>query len=201
MKMKLLLTATTIAFGFATGGPAFANGNGQGIVGSPHDFNLESWNTRQEICRVCHVPHDHDRATQRYTNGLLWNHEVTQASYTIYDNAWSSSIDGATRQPDGTAKLCLGCHDGTVAIDSFDSIPDGGGTIFIGDYNPGYQIPGAGVGNDLHGTHPLSITYDSTADPGLSMYLVPYFSSPASDAAAAIASSRATRLSTRDGRR
>lgn len=166
MKTKLLLTlAATAALGLASSGSVVANGLGLGIAGSPHDFNLETWNTRAEICRVCHVPHDHNRATQRYTNGLLWNHEVTAQSFTVYDNAWSSSIDGATGQPDGTAKLCLGCHDGTIGIDTFDNVT--GNTVFIGDYNPGYQVPGAITGTDLHGTHPLSITYDSTLDTNL----------------------------------
>lgn len=165
MKKKILLSITGAALGLVTSGAVLANGLGAGIVGSPHDFNLEVWNTRAEICRVCHVPHDHNLASARYTNGLLWNHEVTAATFTVYDNAFSSSIDGATGQPDGTAKLCLGCHDGTVGIDTFDNVT--GGTTFIGDYNPGFQTPGALATLNLHGTHPLSITYDNIADPYL----------------------------------
>ena len=166
MKNRILLSLTAVAVGLSMQGSAVANGAGAGITGSPHDLSAEVWNTRAEICRVCHVPHDHDRATQRYTNGLLWNHAVTAATFTVYDNAWSSSIDGATGQPDGTAKLCLGCHDGTVGVDTFDNVA--GGAFFIGpDYNPGFQVPGASTGLDLHGTHPLSISYDSTADQGL----------------------------------
>lgn len=166
MKTKLLATIAVAAVGLVAQGAALAVGAGTGIVGSPHDFNLEVWNTRAEICRVCHVPHDHNLASQRYSNGLLWNHEVTAQTFTVYDNTWSSSIDGITGQPDGSAKLCLGCHDGSVAVDTFDNVT--GGTTFIGAYNPAYQVPGAiAAGTDLHGTHPLSIVYDSTADPYL----------------------------------
>lgn len=165
MNMKNKILVATAAIGLLTSGSVLANGFGAGIAGSPHDFNLETWNTRAEICRVCHVPHDHNRAEQRYTNGLLWNHEVTSASFTVYDNAWSSSIDGTTGQPDGTAKLCLGCHDGTVGVDTFDNVT--GGTAFIGDYDPAFQIPGALATLSLHGTHPLSIVYDNIADPYL----------------------------------
>jgi len=39
--------------------PVFAFGSGQGVKNSPHDFATDPWNSRIEICRVCHVPHDH----------------------------------------------------------------------------------------------------------------------------------------------
>jgi predicted CXXCH cytochrome family protein len=59
----------------------------------------------------------------------------------------------------GVSKLCLSCHDGTVAIDSF------GGTT--GTNN----ITGASkLGTDLTNDHPIGITYDAalvTGDGGL----------------------------------
>ena len=141
--------------------PALAQ---NGIVGSEHDFSTKSWNFRKEICRVCHVPHDHDRAFKRGLNGLLWNHEVSSATYTMYS---SPTLDGAQdAQPTGISKLCLGCHDGTVAIDAFDK--NATGTTFIGGSE---RIPGAnywsGSVGDLRATHPISITYDETKDKGL----------------------------------
>jgi len=150
------------------------------ITGSAHDFTdgykgkgdgsaagtavSEAWNGRNEICRVCHVPHDHGRASQRYLNGLLWNHGVSSATYTMYNNAWSSTITGAqSAQPDGTAKLCLSCHDGSVAIDTFDKYA-GGAVLFDGSatgYDAGFKMtPFADGGNlDLRGTHPISIQF------------------------------------------
>ncbi len=150
--------------------PAGAAGLGLGISqpGSPHNFALETWNPRKEVCRVCHVPHDHGRASQRYLNGLLWNHAVSSATYTMYDSSWSPTLDGVqSAQPDGVAKLCLGCHDGTVGIDTFDKYA--GGTWSMDDENPNFVIPGfADGGNrDLRGTHPVSITYDTVAEPNL----------------------------------
>lgn len=166
-------------------GIAHADGSGAGIVGSPHDFSTDTWNFRQEICRVCHVPHDHDRNYELFSNGLLWNHQLSAATYQMYaeegatNPAFASFIDGAfDNEPTGVAKLCLGCHDGTVGIDQFDrnsgasGSSSGNATVLIGDINAGFQIPGAGVpdiGTDtnLTGTHPLSIVYDEIADPGL----------------------------------
>jgi len=171
--------------GLLISGAVGADGNGAGIVGSPHDFSSETWNFRQEICRVCHVPHDHDRNYELFANGLLWNHQLSAETYQMYaeegatNPTFASFIDGAfDNEPTGVAKLCLGCHDGTVGIDQFDrnsgatGSDSGIATVVIGDINPGFQIPGAGVpriGADMNltGTHPLSIVYDEIADSGL----------------------------------
>jgi len=178
--MKRLIGVMTIVLGFGVTGLAHA-----AITGSSHDFTdglkgksgntgagtavSETWNARNEICRVCHVPHDHAQATQRYTNGLLWNHGVSTATYTMYDSTWSPTITGIQdAQPTGPSKLCLGCHDGTVAIDTFDKYA--GGTIFFDGtatgYSTGYKVPGFTVGGnlDMRGTHPLSIAFPA-ADP------------------------------------
>ena len=187
--MKKLVVSCIGVICLALSGLVLADGSGEGIIGSPHDFTddysdevggavLElgssgGWNKRNEICRVCHVPHDHQLSTQRYTNGLLWNHEVSSATYSMYDSAWSSTLDGAqSAQPDGVAKLCLGCHDGTIAIDTFDKYAgttgNEMGTIYSGGLDH-FVIPGFddGANLDLRGTHPLSITYDPAADPKL----------------------------------
>lgn len=168
LRLATLSLAAAGMFALAGTGTALANGAGLGLsnAASPHNFATEAWNHRAEICRVCHVPHDHDRAAQFFTNGLLWNHEVSAQTFTMYSSA---SIDGAqSAQPDGTAKLCLGCHDGTVAIDEFDNkaIANGGagGTVFMGAVDSGFVIPGASVTPSLQGTHPISIVYDNVAD-------------------------------------
>lgn len=174
MTLKPLLL--TVGFAVAFGAPAFSQGLGTGIAttGSPHNFTDDvganelpgsgGWNGREEICRVCHVPHDHDRATRYGDNGLLWNHEVSSTTYTMYS---SDTLDGSTAsQPTGYSKMCLGCHDGTVGIDTFDKYA--GGTIFIQDYNAGFRVPGGtNFAGDLSATHPISIVYDEVADPGL----------------------------------
>lgn len=166
-------------------GVSIADGSGNGIVGSPHDFSGQGWNFREEICRVCHVPHDHNRNWELFANGLLWNHQLSAASYQMYaeegamNDNFASFIDGAwDNEPTGGAKLCLGCHDGTVGLDQFDrnsgaaGSSSGDATLFIGDFNSDFQWPGPDVpliNGDLNltGTHPISIVYDEAADSGL----------------------------------
>jgi len=124
---------------------------GAQIATSEHDFSGQGWGTN-EICQPCHTPHNASTALPV----VLWNHEVTAATYTLYD---SPTMNATTGQPEGVSKACLSCHDGTVALDSFGGST---GTRFIGG--------GANFGTDLSNDHPVSFTYDNalaTVDGGL----------------------------------
>lgn len=130
------------------------SGFGQTIVGSAHDFSDDSWNTTGQICLVCHTPHNADVSV---TNAPLWNHETTVATFTTYNSA---TMQATTGQPDASSKLCLSCHDGTVAVDNFGG--ETGGTHIL----TGRTL----IGTDLSDDHPLSFVYDaalSSADGGL----------------------------------
>ncbi len=129
-------------------------GFGQSIVGSAHDFSGETWNPTGEICIVCHTPHHADVSV---TDAPLWNHEVTTATFTLYS---SSTLDATMNQPNASSKLCLSCHDGTVAVDNFNGSTGGS------EYVTGNDL----IGTDLSGHHPVSFTYDAnlaTTDGGL----------------------------------
>lgn len=179
----LFLLAGIVGMAALGAGLAFADGAGTGIVGSPHDFTNESsensdanpnaWNNkRKEICRVCHVPHDHGEV--RYGNlGILWNHEVTtKASWQMYgsDPTMISFIDGTIEaEPTGTSKLCLGCHDGVTAVNQYDgALPtdagygNGGGARTMEDINLGFVIGNTAA--SLTNNHPISITYANATD-------------------------------------
>jgi predicted CXXCH cytochrome family protein len=123
-----------------------------GVDGSAHDFETATWNsTKQDICGPCHTPHNGD-ITQ---SAPLWNHTLSAATYTLYNDDSSSDSFDATDigQPDGTSKLCLGCHDGSIALDAF-----GGATPSPGTFMPaGKQVGGSGLLTD---EHPISFTYD-----------------------------------------
>ncbi|MBN2433014.1 MAG: cytochrome C [Acidobacteria bacterium] len=135
--MRILILAGVICIGVTTAPAA--------ITGSAHDFSARGWNSSHEICIVCHTPHHADTSV---ADSPLWNHEVTTALYTIYS---SPTMQATTGQPDGVSKLCLSCHDGTVALDSFGGTS---GTVHIGGR---YDL-----GTDLSGDHPISFTYDTS---------------------------------------
>jgi len=124
-----------------------------GISGSKHDLSGTGWSQGQ-LCTVCHTPHNADTTV---TGAPLWSHQTTAASYTLYS---SPTMNATPTQPEHYAsKLCLSCHDGTVAVDSFGGHQ--GTTVIDGN---------AKIGTDLRGTHPIGIVYDTalaTADGGL----------------------------------
>ena len=117
------------------------------IVGTAHDFSGEGWSGGQ-ICITCHTPHHADTTV---AEAPLWNHELTTASYTLYS---SDTLDAVLDQPTGVSKLCLSCHDGTVALENFGGTT-GGGTFVTGD-----ELIGGG--GDLSDHHPISFVYDDT---------------------------------------
>lgn len=121
------------------------------ITGSAHDFSGSAWAGGQ-ICVACHAPHN----TAVLAEAPLWNHALSTATYTLYT---TSTMNATAGQPGGVSKLCLSCHDGTVAINSF------GGTTGT------TMMSGASMlGTNLTNDHPIGITYDAalvTADGAL----------------------------------
>ncbi len=145
--MKLIFSLMVI---LSLAGLSFA----QNISGSAHDFSGETWNPGGEICVVCHTPHNADISV---AEAPLWNHEVTAATFTPYS---SVTLTATVGQPNNSSKLCLSCHDGTVALDNFGG--QTGGTDFLSGNDT--------LGTDLSNDHPVSFTYDAalaTADGGL----------------------------------
>ena len=128
----LLLTITSLSVSAGT------------ITGSKHDFSSSGF-TGGEICIACHTPHNADTSV---TEAPLWNHALSTASYSLYDSPTMDATDN-NQQPTGTSKLCLSCHDGTVALDS-----SANGIEMTG-------IPAVGL-DGLSNDHPISFTYNDT---------------------------------------
>jgi len=155
------------------------------IVGSPHDLNHvlsvpvvaegDSGGTG-EVCRPCHTPHH-----APYNGGaLLWNHEVNMSkSYTLYTVVSPAAGSMASSmQLDNTSRLCLSCHDGAMAIDSYGLDNTGAqvtsglqGNVLIGSlqghnsYVGVYAMAGAS-GSDLTSDHPVGIGYPGASVSG-----------------------------------
>ncbi len=138
MKKSVILISVLILQWLSGGNqPAMAN-----IEGSPHDFSSSGW-SGGEICLPCHTPHN---ASMVISDAPLWNHLVTSATFTVYS---SPTMKGSALQPRGPSKLCLSCHDGTVALDSFGG--NGGGNMISAAAN---------IGTALTDDHPISIYWN-----------------------------------------
>lgn len=143
------------------------------VRGTKHNLSLTGPGTlkatsQDQVCVFCHTPH----GAETVAAAPLWNRQLSGASYTTYS---SSSIDASFAElaggPGGNSKLCLSCHDGTMAISSVNVL--GGAarpTIDLQGAGPGGTMtPGAGaltgftrlIGTDLSNDHPISFSYNA----------------------------------------
>jgi predicted CXXCH cytochrome family protein len=99
------------------------------------------------LCIFCHTPHNANPTR------ALWNRDLPGATYQLYA---SSTLKALLNQPGGTSRLCLSCHDGTLALGNL-RVPPTGGQLALG------PLTGQAVlGTDLSDDHPVSFTYDGT---------------------------------------
>lgn len=121
------------------------------IVTTPHNLSASGpgsirAKSESEICIFCHTSHS------AVPQAPLWNRRDSGQYFRMY---WSPSVDayttpGAAPQPNGSSKLCLSCHDGTIAL---------GSTVAAGEISMAGSsaIPSRSrVSSDLSGHHPVS---------------------------------------------
>ncbi len=141
-----------------------------------------------EICVFCHTPHGANPDAASQLRAPIWNRSLSQASYQLYDQVWSRSFEGRLHPgaPTGYSRLCLSCHDGTIALGAVRNAPGSGGFVDIPSQNtPQLQMQyGSGVtppfpfgsipegsgsatgntrrlGTDLRNDHAISFVYDN----------------------------------------
>ncbi len=107
---------------------------------------LRAYKERQ-VCVFCHTPH----AARK--EAPLWNRADSGRTYITY---WSPTLDaygqGGGPEVDGSSRLCLSCHDGTVALGDVLQ----GGPIQMQPGAERIQPKGGLSGVDLSGSHPIS---------------------------------------------
>lgn len=132
-----------------------------GITNTKHNLSVTGPGTYKatsetQICVYCHTPHNANPAS------LLWNHTLSTVTYQPYSsNTMKAAAPG---QPSGASKLCLTCHDGTVALGSVLNLPrqhQQPGTI-AGLASALLGTAPTNLSTDLRNDHPVSFTYDST---------------------------------------
>ncbi|QDZ27720.1 cytochrome c3 family protein [Noviherbaspirillum sp. UKPF54] len=122
-----------------------------------------------QVCVFCHTPHGAEAVTP---GAPLWNRKLSGQTYTPYN---SSSLEASATElanaPGGSSKLCLSCHDGTMAIDKVDVLNGAANaTIAMNGQASPVKMPSGSattgftrdLGTDLRSDHPISFTYSST---------------------------------------
>jgi len=155
-----------------------------GYKASPDDY-------LDRICIFCHAPHHAYRlpgtvlgtgpvvTDSRYNYLPLWNHPVTTQSFTGYYPGPGMPDPGTSMKgPQSYAEpivigeaslLCLSCHDGTVAVNTYGNAPQDSRSISTGTttMTAQYRIGGDGY---LANHHPIGFTYDNVAAVDLEIF-------------------------------
>jgi len=135
-----------------TGSNAWAQA--QSVIDSPHNLSATGpgvirASAEEQVCIFCHTAHNASPIQP------LWNRFLPVSAYSVYT---SNALDARPGQPTGASKMCLSCHDGTIAVGSVLSrdqiIQMAGGITTL---PPG----SSNLGTDLADDHPISFPYDS----------------------------------------
>jgi len=178
MKQKLLILGLVLFSQSVLAATQMANNRMSDIRNTKHNFAANDSTvelpggverdvkavSENQICVFCHTPHGKpsDAVGDRL---FLWNRKTTDSGYTRYDSSSSDHVVGVLGQG---SKMCLSCHDGTVA-------PIGELAVLNGEMDPaaismmGSNVTGTGLltgdtnlGVDLSNDHPVGFTYNAT---------------------------------------
>jgi len=155
-----------------TGRAVFAK---ESVHSSPHNLSASGGGgesniayTEIRVCVFCHTPHNAPNAN---APAPLWNRALPADGqpYTMYESAsFNAKVSVRPTVPTGASRVCLSCHDGTLALNSY------GGPVITGALpgaNKPLKMPGAAKSNlttDLSDDHPISFAYtDLAASPSL----------------------------------
>src|SRR5690348_14150133 len=121
---RWLYVATLLALASA-GVRLYGARNHAAIINTRHDFRAASSASVRSVsgadaCVFCHTPHNAGGPTGDGT--YLWNHRLSTTQFQAYSSTTlQSTVSPIT--PQDSSKLCLSCHDGTIALG--DTLNDG----------------------------------------------------------------------------
>ncbi len=145
-KRYLLPLSCTTGFLLLSTHTAFANS----VVNTKHNLSVSGTGdihatSETRVCIFCHTPHHASDVTP------LWSRPENTTIYTLYTSSTMTAVPG---QPTGYSRLCLSCHDGTVALGSLH-----GAAIPIPLNVPDLSGRASNLGTNLRNDHPISFLY------------------------------------------
>ncbi len=126
--------------------PVALAGSKRAVIGSAHDLGVTGSGPVKsavaDSCMFCHAPHN-----VLVPVTPLWDHQLSTQTYTTYTSSTYNS--GSQTPAAGSSKLCLSCHDGTVAA---------GMTVAKGSIATSGTMAAADIlGTNLSSSHPVSM--------------------------------------------
>jgi predicted CXXCH cytochrome family protein len=147
--------------------PTLSTAAGRGVNSSPHNLSVSGPNPlyafdEVRVCVFCHTPHNASSTTL----APLWNRALpTENQYTMYQSPnFKAKVANASAMPTGASRICLSCHDGTLALNRY------GGKVLGNQGAPIFLTGKANLTTNLSDDHPISFPY--TAELALSANLV-----------------------------
>jgi predicted CXXCH cytochrome family protein len=127
------------------------------VVATKHNLSVSGpgpikAQSETQICIFCHVPHQGGTLGQ--------NRPLSVGQYTPYNSTTLASP--APGAPSGATRICLSCHDGTIAVGQ----TLGSGTLSVANTTPTGTLPTgpSNLGLDLRMTHPVSFVPATTPE-------------------------------------
>ncbi len=125
-----------------------------GIINTKHNLSVSGPGpikslTETRICVFCHTPHNASPGTP------LWSKEIQAQTYSVYTST-TLKTPQPLPQPFGPTKLCLSCHDGTIALGAVVGGTNLGISSPLPSTSPSY------FGLDLSTHHPVAFSYYSS---------------------------------------
>jgi hypothetical protein len=180
--VALMLSTSVLAAGGAAPGAGIANSSHDLSASGGTYYGGDGLN---RICIYCHAPHNAYRlspaqggpqpgvgggpqASDAFDYLPLWNHTLqTDTAYSMYyagPGAPSTTLANGQQtlniqHPGSISLLCLSCHDGSVAVNSYGNASQPSASIGTGGafINPSYVV---GAGKYLGNHHPIGFDYN-----------------------------------------
>lgn len=127
----------------------------ESVINSKHDLSAMGPGPvraieEDRVCIFCHAPHNASPVAP------LWNRHNPTAYYRIYR---SRTLEARVDQPGPQSKLCLSCHDGSIALGLTLDRPLTDPILMTQTYMPAGP---SNLTNDLSDDHPVGLRYDRT---------------------------------------
>ena len=133
------------------------------ITGGGGQHNIKSL-TESRICIFCHAPHHSTSVTP------LWSKDISPlTTYIPYESTTLMASVRPAFEPQGASRLCLSCHDGTIALGLLTSGYNLDPTLVSFDAMSQEPDPSKNpnLGIDLRNDHPISFPYSYPQNPEL----------------------------------
>ena len=191
MKTHAAALAVALGLALASSAQAYTGSYvpGQGINGTPHDLPRTDTgmnytnpsDTLNRICIFCHAPHNTYRLfgtpvgagpeapSSDFDYLPLWNHTLEAGAYTMYENGPGAPQAGARASqailngmtPGSTSLLCLSCHDGAIAVNSYGNADQLPGSRATGTTKITSGVYLIGKDKYLGNHHPIGFNYQA----------------------------------------